>query len=191
MSAQSRGGGGLRSRAPLVQWAMLEVWSPSPRGRWGVMWKERGGLLASGAEGALLEGRGASKHSLLSRPPLGAGSRPTASVLPWQPPPRTPEGLTHPMLVVSCAPEHAVIEAAGPLARICTPQARRQMRGPAHFPAGLPGPAWGADHMLDVLVRPVRRGPILIPPLSPWWPVMLSPHRQAHSWSLVPSAWTL
>lgn len=54
-------------------------------------------------------------------PPLGAGSSPTASVLPWQSLPRTLERLTHHMLVVSYAPENAVIEAAGPLARICTP----------------------------------------------------------------------
>lgn len=49
MSAQSRGGGGLKSRAPLERWATLTVWSPQPArlpGAGGVQGgKGRGGCL--------------------------------------------------------------------------------------------------------------------------------------------------
>lgn len=54
MSAQSRGGGGLRSLAPLAQWETLAVWAPpahTAAGAGGVQGgKERGGASASRAE---------------------------------------------------------------------------------------------------------------------------------------------
>lgn len=95
MSAQSRSRGGLRSRAPLAQWATLAGWYPQPthlprtggvqRG------KGRGGSFSELGRGGLLEER-ESNHSLLS-PPTSQGGRPSS----WSGPQRLGSALTAPV----------------------------------------------------------------------------------------------
>lgn len=81
MSAQSRGGGGPRPRAPLARWATLAVWSPNPRGSRGQVGSRAGrreaGSYASWAERGLLEEREGNCRPLLS-PPTSQGGRPSS-----------------------------------------------------------------------------------------------------------------
>lgn len=63
---------------------------------------------------------------------------------------------THHMQVVSYAPENVVIEAAGPLVRICTPSGLETARGPTLCPRACSSPPGGLTTCGIVLVRPVR-----------------------------------
>ena len=79
MSAQSRGGGGPRPRAPLERWATLAVWSPNPLGSRGQVGSRAGRREAGpyASREGLLEEREGNSRPLLS-PPTSQGGRPSS-----------------------------------------------------------------------------------------------------------------
>ena len=184
MSAQSRGGGGLKSWAPLERWATLAVWSPQPTrlpGSGGVQGgKESGGSLRRAQRRAGWRGAPRGKRTEQSSPPLTAhlsGGPPSS----WSGPHRLGPALAAPVSLplelfegLTCPDSSAgwsrvmlqrmwSWKSQGPSWVLCPLRPGDRSEVP---PTCLPVPAslGGLTHRRVTLVRLVRLS--LIPPLS-------------------------